>query len=351
MPETQESIFISSLRSFFKGFFSLIGIFFALVIFIIILSAIFLGKDTASTTTKTSLQILPDLKGNNELLSEKAPVVLQIDIHGIIGIGDSRSEIIENLLIDSRKNSLKKDRVKAILLHMNTRGGAATDSDNIYRMLLEYKKKYNTPIYAFIDGINASGGVYITSAADKIFATPVSIVGSVGVLMGPFMNFSKTLEKIGAESVTLTEGKGKDAMNPLRPWKENESANYKMIGDYYYNMFIDIVTKSRPKLSKEKLISTYGAQIFPSPEAETNGYIDKSNANYSDALKELLAAANIKEDDSYQVMKLKPKKSFTEELFESSALFKGKINHQIKLSNTDNEITEEFSFLYPSQTY
>jgi protease IV len=346
MTEPQESLFISSLRSFFKGFFHFVGMFFAIIIFIIVLGAIFWGKETLSYTSKNSIEILPDLNGNTEPLSEKTPVVLQIDIHKIIGIGNSKSEAIENQLIESRKDLLKNNRVKAILLHMDTGGGAVIDSDNIYRMLLEYKQKYNVPIYAFIDGLNASGGVYISCAADKIFATPVSLVGSVGVLSGPYMNFYKTLEKWGVQTLTLTEGKDKDMMNPLRPWKEDESANLIKLQEYYYNMFVDIVTTARPLLSKEKLTTTYGAHIFPAPRAERYGYIDNGSANYKTALKALLEAANIKENSSYQVVKLNPKKNLMEELFENSALFKGKINHQIKLGNVDDEINDKISFLY-----
>lgn len=346
MSDNHESLFKSVLRSFFKGFFSIVGIFLAIIIFLIFIGSILSSKDAISPRSKTTLQTLPDHNGNIELLSDITPVILQIDIHGIIGMGDSRSEIIEKILIDSRREILKNNRVKGILLHVNTRGGAVTDSDNIYRMLLEYKKKYNIPIYAYVDGISASGGVYITSSADKIFASPTSIIGSVGTLSGPFINVSKSLEKLGIDSLTITEGKNKDALNPLRPWKEDEQENFKMLAEYYYQMFLEVVSNSRPKLTKELLISTYGAKVFPSPEAEKNGYIDHGNSDYKTALIAILKAANIKADQKYQVFKIKTKKSFFEELFENSELFKGKINHQIKLGNFDNETKEKTSFQY-----
>ena len=351
MSDTKESLFISILRSFFKGFFSFIGIFFALFLFIIFSLVLFMGKETISSSTKHSIEILPDLKGNSSFLPMKTPVILQIDINGIIGLGDMKSELVEKALIESRKDILKEGRVKGILLHMNTRGGSVIDSDNIYRMLLEYKEKYKVPIYAYIDGINASGGVYISCAADEIYASPVSIIGSVGVLSGPFMNFYKTLEKIGVESLTLTKGKDKDALNPFRPWKEDESSNMKMISDYYYNMFVEIVIKARPKITKEKLISTYGAHVFPSPIAEKYGYIDHSDANYNTAMQALLKKLNIAEDSQYQIIKIKTKKKIMEELFENSSLFKGTLNHNIKIGSSDNEIKEKFSFLYLSEIY
>ena len=346
MHEPCESLFMSSLRSFFKGFFHLTGFFFALIFVLIILGTIFWKKETLSYDVKNTIEILPDLNDNTEPLSEKFPAVLQIDIHNIIGMGNSKSEAIENILIESRKGVLKNNRVKAVLLHMDTRGGATVDSDNIYRMLVDYKEKYNVPIYAIVDGLNASGGVYITCAADKIFATPPSLIGSVGIIVGPFINLSKAMEKIGIDSLTLTEGKDKDALNPLRPWKEGESDNFKKLQEYYYNMFVDLVAGSRPMLSKEKLLSTYGAHVFPAPLAERYGYIDNGQANRKIALKALLEAANIKADAPYQVVRLTPKKNFMEELFENSALFKGKINHQIKLNDSKDGLEEKISYLY-----
>ena len=346
MIEPQESLFMTSLRSFFKGFFHFIGVFFAIILFIIILGALFMEKETLSYTAKTSIEILPDLNDNISPLSERVPVILQIDIHNIIGVGDTTSEAIESILLESRKGILKNDRVKAILLHMNTRGGTSTDSDNIYRMLMDYKEKFKVPIYAIVDGLSASGGVYISCAADKIYATPLSLIGSVGIISGPYINISKTIEKWGVESLTLTEGKDKDMLNPLRPWKEDEAMNLKTVQEYYYNMFVDIVAKSRPKLSKEKLISEYGAHIFAASQAEKYGYIDDGNANYKTALKALLEAANIKADSSYQMVKLTPKKNIIEELFGNSPIFSGKINHKIKLSGSNEEINEKVSFLY-----
>lgn len=344
MSQFNESFFVTILKSLFKGFFFLIGILFALVTFVIIISSFLSGKQINKSEQKNTPTILPDLADNTSLISEKSPVVLQINIHGIIGAGNTTSESIESMLRESRQNFLKNDRVKAILLHMNTRGGTVTDSDNIYRMLMEYKEKYKIPIYAFVDGINASGGVYITSAADKIFATPVSIIGSVGVLSGPFINLSKGMEKLGIESLTLTEGKDKDMLNPLRPWKEDETASFKMIDDYYYQRFVDILANSRPLLSKEKLLSTYGAHVFPAPIAEKYGYIDKGNAGYKDTLKELLEAASINPDQPYQVICLESKKNIAQELFENSALFNGKMTHHFKIDTLFHEKSNEKLF-------
>src|SRR5690606_22323692 len=115
---------------------------------------------------------------------------LQINVHGVIGDAKSGidTKMAQNILLDSRTGDFKNERGKGILLHMNTPGGTVVDSDNIYRMLKTYKERYKVPVFAFVDGLCASGGMYISCAADKVYAGPASIIGSVGVIIGPFFN-------------------------------------------------------------------------------------------------------------------------------------------------------------------
>ena len=330
MDTPKESIFITSLKSFLKGFFVVLGILFAFIPVILIFSGLFGSKDIIPS--KNIVQILPDLEGNTMPLPEKTPAILQIDIQGVIGKGEMQKEQVKQMLLESRQHMFKKDRVKAILLNINTPGGAVFDGEGIYNALISYKKKYKVPIYAIVEGLNASCGMWISCCADKIYATEMSLVGSIGAFIGPFFNVSKLFDKIGMEGKFVYDGKNKVAMTPFHPWGENEDENYKKIVGFIYEKFLDLMVTSRPKLSKEKLISTYGANVYPAPIAERYGYIDNGNSSYEECLKDLLQAAKIDEKKPYQVVKMKPKRKWMEELFESSALFKGKIKHQIDMS-------------------
>ena len=177
---------------------------------------------------KTTLTLLPDLNGKKEIAPLNAPVILQINIKGVIGEPEVLdTDVIQSMLLDSRDGLLQRDRVKAILLYLDTPGGTVVDSDNIYRLLLDYKKKYGVPIFGYINGLCASGGMYVSSAADRVYCSPTGVVGSVGILIGPFFNVSEAMAKIGIEARTLTRGLDKDAMNPLRPWKPNEDEDPK----------------------------------------------------------------------------------------------------------------------------
>ncbi|MFA6118320.1 MAG: S49 family peptidase [Parachlamydiales bacterium] len=310
MNFTKESIFISGIRSFINTLLGTAGIFIALMACIMIF-AIFLGNEQKDAL-KNKVEILPDLNGETKILSLKTPVVLQLDIHDIIGKSFTYEDIYYQL-IESRKSFLKNNRVKAILLHVNSPGGDAVDSDDIYKALKKYKEKYNIPIYAYIDGLCASGGFYISCAADKIYSSSNSIIGSVGSRIGPFFNFSKILENWGINSSTITDGKNKDMMNPFRPWVKDEDESLKEINEYIYNNFVDIVAKAR-NINKDLIIKEYGAKIFSSKKAKEIGYIDETDSSYEIVMTDLLNAAKIDLSKEYQVVTLKTKKTWFQPL-------------------------------------
>lgn len=342
----RESIFVSALRGFFKSFFVLLGIFAALFIAI----AVYFGLSSPySSQENTSMEILPDLNWKKQIVSLSAPAVLQINIHGVIGDPEKLdSNILESILVDSRNGFLMNDRVKAVLLHFDTPGGTVSDSDNIYRMILKYKKQFNVPVYGYIDGMCASGGMYIASAADKLFCSHSGVVGSVGVVIGPFFNFYETIGKIGMEAKTLTQGLDKDMMNPFRPWKPDEDASLNALTAYFYQQFVDVVLRGRPQMSREKLIHDYGAKVFDGPTAQEYGYVDVASSSYNQALLALMQVAGIDENKPYQVVQLKPEHNLLAQLVRgSSPLTKGRIEHRILLGPENAvAIQDRIAYLY-----
>ncbi len=312
MNFTRESIFVGAIRSFCSALAMILGGAFALAIIGIALAFI-IGPQYVPT--KADPTIMPDADGKRSLLPGHTPAILRIDIRGVIGLGDLTGDKIESILLDSREDFLKGDRVKGVFLYINTPGGSSDDCDAIYRALLNYKTKYHVPIYAYVEGMCASAGMYIACTADKIYASPDSIIGSVGVRLGPVFNFSEAMTKVGVGSVTLIEGKDKDSLNPFRPWAPGEDADIKVVMGFLYDRFISIVSAARPKLSKEKLINDYGAHLFIAKQAEELGYIDAGDSDYNRSLTDLVEAAQIKEH--YQVVQLVPQHPFLSGLAQS----------------------------------
>ena len=344
MDIPKESIFTSSLRAFCKTVAVMIGVLasgFALFFL--------LGTSPSQNflPDKSEMTLLPDAEGNRALLPMSAPVILRLNIEGIIGDREVTSAIIENILLDSREGFLYNNRVKALLLYIDTPGGTVIDADGIYRLLIDYKAKYQIPIYAFINGLCASGGMYVASAADKIYAAPPSVIGSVGVIQGPYFNVSDLMQKYGVASKTLTQGKDKDMLNPFRPWKMGEDQSIVSVMDYFYRQFVDIVTTARPQLNKQKLIEEYGAHVFDGIQAQNNGYIDVANASYQTALSDLVQAAKIGEAQEYQVIFLSPRRSFLSQFTNAFPLLNGKIQHNFSLHPSMNsEMNGKLLYLY-----
>lgn len=344
MEIQRESIFVSALRSFCKMFFAICGIFLALILMSLLYNSIADTPDSP-TEAKTKVKYLPDANGSRET-SFTSPVILQMNIHGIIGDPQAvDARIVQNILLDSRTGSLKGDRVKGILLHMNTPGGTVVDSDNIYRMILDYKARYKVPVFAYVDGLCASGGMYISCAADQVFAGPASIIGSVGVIIGPFFNMFEAMGKIGVISKTISEGLDKDMMSPFRPWKADEDASLKNVTAFFYQQFVDIVTAAKPRLDKAKLVQQYGAKVFDSVTAQNLGYVDQAEASRNSTLLALLKEANVDPTQTYQVVQLEPKSEWLNNLFNSqSPLFTGKIVHSVDTGASC--IRDQVAYLY-----
>lgn len=343
MHFTRESIFVGTLRAFFTFFAAIIGIFAA--IFCIMLS---MGVFSSSPIVPQKAEFIVgyDVKGERNLQPATAPVILCLDIAGIVGLGDLSYEKIQASLDDAQ--SSLGTRIKGVLIHLSTPGGIAFDGASIYTALKEFKAKNNIPMYAYAEDLCASAGVYIASAADKIYTSPYVTYGNIGVRMGPAFNLSGTMDKLGIQSLTLTQGKDKDALNPYRPWQPNEQDFFMPSLKEEYERFINVVLASRPSLKRETLVNTYGAKIFTATEAFSAGLIDDGSSSYKDALQALLTASNIQEGDVYQVLKVQAPHTFFGDLqANNSSLLKGKITHSLDLGPYYKpELSGKILFLY-----
>lgn len=344
MEIVRESIVVSSLRSFAKTSFGILGAIFGLFIAFIIMT--FFSTSQVIYPERLIPMIHPDAKGQRNLLPSKSPVILNIRIEGEIGTRTLNQDRIEEVLLSSREGMFSHDRIKGIFLTIDSPGGSAFDSEAIYEMIRTYKEQYNVPVVAYIDGLCASGGMFIASSADEIHATGGSIIGSVGVISGPSFNVSQFLDTHGVQALTLTQGKDKDALNPFRPWKPDEADNMKMIMAALYDRFVNAVSSNRPNLSSSKLRNDYGANIYIAKQAKEYGYIDEDNSSYPMALNALTKRAGIDQHE-YQVFELKAPTSVLKDIVESkSALLQGKLEHSLKMTSSEVDQRHPALFLY-----
>lgn len=322
----RNSVMKNAINSFCKSLFGIIGLALGIIIVVVGISA--LSSSSSETPHSTTLRVLANDQWKIERFSQDAPVILKLNINGVIGLDHIRTEEIFQQLIESQDGELKAGQVKGVIIYINTPGGTADASEAIYNLVKEYKKRYNVPVVAFIEGLCASGGTFIACSADKIYATEDSLIGHVGVLLSPpFFNFSKFMDKLGIESKTFYAGKDKDDMNPFRPWRQGEGQNFERLVSYMYDRFRAIVAENRPKLTVE-VLTEEGAQIYPAPEAQNLGYIDQQIRSLDVLLKEFATELGIYDD--YQFVELE-KHDFFEDLFgaKATALFGG--NKELRL--------------------
>lgn len=323
-----DSVVKTAAHSFCKSFFSMIGLALGIIIVVVGFSALFSSPNEVPRST--TLRVLPNDQWEITRFSHDAPTILKLNINGVIGLENLRKEAIFQQLIESQDGELKAGQVKGVLIYINTPGGTADDSDAIYRMVTEYKKRFKVPVVAYVEGLCASGGTFIACAADKIYASQDSLIGHVGVLLSPpFFNFSTFMNKLGIESKTFYAGKDKDDMNPFRAWKEGEGQNFERLVSYMYDRFKSIVAQNRPKLTVE-VLTEQGAQIYPMPQALELGYIDEGVNSLDEVLKAFATELDIYED--YQFVELE-QHDFFQDLFGSKTnmIFGGNKEVRIRL--------------------
>ena len=324
----KESLFITTLRAFLKSFFSLLGFFSALIV---ILMCIGIGANlfTFTSSHKPRGHIEWQANENQHINTPhslpKAPVILQINVKGPINTQMSES-IKKQLLFIENSPHFKETSIKGILLYIDSPGGDYSSVNHIFTDLFQFKHRHSLPIYAYTDGLCASGGMYLACIADKIYASKTSLVGSIGVILQSF-NVNKGLDLIGIQPLTITSGKNKDNLNPFKPYKEQDIQHMQDITNFLYENFVDLVANHRD-IDKEKLKNEYGAKIFIAPEAQKIGLIDKSNASYIETLKDLRESLDI-ETDQYLVAQIKTS-NVLNQFFEKSinSLFQSLISYK-----------------------
>lgn len=176
-------------------------------------------------------------------------------------------------IIDSLRDAVKDKNTKGIILHANSPGGSPVQSAYVYDEIKKIKKEHpDLPIHAVISDICASGCYYIVSAADKIFASPASLVGSIGVIMDSF-GFVETMQKLGVERRLLTAGTHKALLDPFSPSKPDESQYMQNLINQVHQQFIGAVKSGRGTRLKETP-DMFSGLVWTGEESVKLGIVD-----------------------------------------------------------------------------
>jgi len=192
---------------------------------------------------------------------------------------------IKGLIADSRVtlkqlDRFKKDQnIKAIVLRVNSPGGAVGASQEILREVEKVRK--TKKVVASLGTVAASGGYYVACAADVIMASPGTTTGSIGVIM-QFVNLEQVTKKLGLDFFALKAGRYKDVGYPFREMTPEDKAYLQGLLDNVYQQFIRDVAKNR-KIPLKKMKELAEGRIYTGEEAKKAGLVDEFG-NLSDAI-------------------------------------------------------------------
>ncbi|MEW6062774.1 MAG: signal peptide peptidase SppA [Nanoarchaeota archaeon] len=173
-----------------------------------------------------------------------------------------------NTLTGFIKSADKNDKVKGIIIEINSPGGSVVASKEVADAVKAVKK----PKVALIREVGASGAYWVASAADVIVADPMSITGSIGVL-GSYLEFSRLFEEYGITYQSITAGKYKDAGSPYKNLTYDERALLQKKLDLIYDFFVTDLAKNR-NINKEKMLKLADGSVYLGIEAKENGLVD-----------------------------------------------------------------------------
>jgi protease-4 len=246
--------------------FAIVGTVVVVVCFVVAAAMKSISADTETTTTFGT--------GSNS--------IAVIDVSGVILDADKVDKQLEKFGDD--------DKVKAIILHINSPGGGAAASQEIYHEVLRVKQEKHKRIVASVESVGASGAYYIASACDKIYANPASVVGSIGVIM-EWTNYGDLLKWAKMKNITISRGDLKDAGDPTRDVTPKEEAYFQSLVDNMYGQFIHDVAVGR-HTSDAKIAPLATGEVWTGQQAQPLGLID-AQGGFRDALMDTAKSVGI----------------------------------------------------------
>lgn len=251
-----------------------------------------LGFSTDEDLNKISIQDYI-ATGKGRVISTASNKIAVIYAQGQIIYGKGDENVIgQGLIIKALKKARKSSRVKAIVLRINSPGGSALASELIWRELELTKKEL--PLVVSMGNVAASGGYYLACSADKIFAEPTTITGSIGVF-GVIPNFSKLSTTIGinAEQVSTNKGASYSVFEPM-------TDEFRLVTtegvEAVYTTFLDRVASGR-NMTIEAVDKVAQGRVWSGVDALNNGLVDEIGS-LNDAI---LYAAELADVTDYKI--------------------------------------------------
>ncbi len=207
-------------------------------------------------------------RGQRVAIVDVSGLIMNANRAGLLRKGENPVSLLHEKLEMARQD----DRVKAVILRLNTPGGTVTASDAMYREIRRFRQRTGKPVVALMMDVAASGGYYLACATDEIVAYPTTVTGSIGVIVQT-MTFKTALNRIGVHTDAITSGPNKDAGSLLGHLTPEKRAVLQSLVDDFYARFLGVVREARPKITDFEMATD--GRVFSGDQALETGLVDR----------------------------------------------------------------------------
>ncbi|CAA9415543.1 Protease IV (Signal peptide peptidase) [uncultured Rubrobacteraceae bacterium] len=187
-------------------------------------------------------------------------------------LGGTQPTVTPEGLADALRQASGDPSVAAVVLEVNSPGGGVTASDEMHQGILDFKENTGKPVVISMGDTAASGGYYISTAADRIVANETTLTGSLGVIF-QLTNFAEAADKYGIKQEVIKSGKYKDIGNSFREMKPEEREIFQSIVDESYSEFVDVISEGRD-IPEERVREIADGRVYSGLQAEELGLVD-----------------------------------------------------------------------------
>ncbi len=201
--------------------------------------------------------------------------IVQLFVSGVIS-GEQNSTgmpSMSQLLTEQLRRVEEDANVKALVLRIDSPGGEVVATDELHTRISRLKQVRHIPIVISMGSTAASGGYYLATTGDAIFANPNTLTGSLGVIFN-LVNYSEAANKLGVRQFAIKSGRFKDIGSPSRPLTDPERQIFQTLVNESYRKFVDVIVRGR-NLSRQRVLEIADGRVYSGEQAKRLGLIDQ----------------------------------------------------------------------------
>ncbi len=185
----------------------------------------------------------------------------------------SQAAASPEILRDQLRQATEDERVRAVILEIESPGGGVVPTDQMHRSIQEFKEETEKPVIVSMGSTAASGGYYIATAADRIIANESTLTGSLGVIF-EYLNLAEAAEEYGIEQEVIKSGPYKDIGSATREPTEEELEILQAYVDEGYDQFVQVIVEGR-SLPEGEVREIADGRVYSGLQAEALGLVDE----------------------------------------------------------------------------